>query len=61
MSTNDAIDTAFAFPAALIIPLHFEGWKHFTQNETDLKSAFEAIGIQERLHFLMPGISEQLK
>lgn len=60
MGTNDAIDTAFAFPGANIIPLHFEGWKHFTENETDLKSAFEAVGIKERLHFLRPGISEEL-
>ena len=28
MSTNDAIDTAFGFPAATIIPVHFEGWSH---------------------------------
>ena len=61
MSTNDAIDTAFSFPEALIIPLHFEGWKHFTQNERDLESAFEAIGIKERLRFLKPGISEVLR
>ncbi|HEY2350648.1 MAG TPA: hypothetical protein VGH64_16630 [Puia sp.] len=46
MGTNDAIDTAFAFPSASIIPLHYEGWKHFTQNENDLERAFEAIGIR---------------
>lgn len=61
MSTNDAIDTAFAFPDARIIPLHFEGWKHFTQNDKDLKSAFEAVGIGDKLIFLKPGISEELK
>jgi L-ascorbate metabolism protein UlaG (beta-lactamase superfamily) len=60
MSTNDAIDTAFAFPDALIIPLHYEGWKHFTQNENDLEKAYEAVGIKERLRILKPGILEIL-
>jgi L-ascorbate metabolism protein UlaG (beta-lactamase superfamily) len=55
MSTNDAIDTAFAFPSATIIPLHYEGWKHFTQNESDLEKAFEALGIRDRLKVLKAG------
>jgi L-ascorbate metabolism protein UlaG (beta-lactamase superfamily) len=57
MSTNDAIDTAFAFPDATIIPLHFEGWKHFTQNESDLEKAFEVMGIRDRLKVLKAGIA----
>ena len=60
MGTNDAIDTAFAFPSASIIPLHFEGWKHFTQNENDLEKAFEAIGIRNRLRVLKAGVPEKL-
>ncbi len=60
MSTNDAIDTAFAFPEAMIVPLHYEGWKHFTQNESDLEKAYEAVGIKERLRILKPGILERL-
>lgn len=60
MSTNDAIDTAFAFPEALIIPLHFEGWKHFTQNSNDLEKAFEAVGIRDRLKILKAGVLERL-
>ena len=60
MSTNDAIDTAFAFPEAMIVPLHYEGWKHFTQNENDLEKAYEAVGIKERLRILKPGIVERL-
>ncbi len=30
MGANDAIDTAIAFPNATIIPLHYEGWKHYS-------------------------------
>jgi L-ascorbate metabolism protein UlaG (beta-lactamase superfamily) len=60
MGTNDAIDTAFAFPEATIIPLHYEGWKHFTQNENDLEKTFEALGIRNRLKILKTGVLETL-
>ncbi len=30
MSANDVLDTAHAFPQATIIPVHSEGWEHFT-------------------------------
>ena len=60
MSTNDAIDTAFAFPDSIIIPLHYEGWKHFTQNANDLERSFEAVGIRDRLKILQAGVVERL-
>jgi L-ascorbate metabolism protein UlaG (beta-lactamase superfamily) len=60
MAANDAIDTAFAFPDAVIIPLHYEGWKHFTQNANDLERSFEALGIGGRLKILPAGIAEKL-
>jgi len=60
MGTNDAIDTAFAFPEATIIPLHYEGWKHFTQNENDLEKTFQALGIRNRLKILKTGVLETL-
>jgi L-ascorbate metabolism protein UlaG (beta-lactamase superfamily) len=56
MATNDALDTARAFPNATIIPLHYEGWKHFTQNQNDLLKSFEILGIAQRLKILKAGI-----
>ena len=55
MGANDAIDTANAFPKATIIPLHYEGWKHFTEDENDLKSSYEILGIGNRLKILKAG------
>ncbi len=46
MDVNDAIETAQAFPDALIVPLHYDGWAHFTQNGNDLKSSFETSWIR---------------
>ena len=60
MSANDVLDTAAAFPAATIIPLHYEGWQHFTQDGSDLQRAFTALGIADRLRILAAGVTEQL-
>ena len=34
MDTNDAIETAQAFPEAAIVPVQYEGWMHFKQTTT---------------------------
>lgn len=56
MDANDAIDTAHAFPDATIIPLHYEGWAHFSQSGDDLVQSFKALGIGARLRLLEPGV-----
>jgi L-ascorbate metabolism protein UlaG (beta-lactamase superfamily) len=56
MDNNDAIDTALAFPRATIIPLHYEGWSHYTQNEKDLQASYQVMGIDQRLKILEAGV-----
>jgi len=60
MSTNDAIDTAFAFPLATIIPVHFEGWSHYTETGEMLRESFAAMGIANRLNILEAGVKTAL-
>ena len=56
MDTNDAIETARAFPDAVIVPLHTDGWAHFRQNGDDLKSTFDTLGFGSRLKLLVPAL-----
>jgi L-ascorbate metabolism protein UlaG (beta-lactamase superfamily) len=30
MNANDAVETTHAFPDAVIVPVHYEGWAHFS-------------------------------
>jgi L-ascorbate metabolism protein UlaG (beta-lactamase superfamily) len=55
MGTNDAIDTAAEFPQAIIIPLHAEGWSHYTEHNEDLVEAFKILGVDSQLKILEPG------
>jgi L-ascorbate metabolism protein UlaG (beta-lactamase superfamily) len=49
MSTNDAIEAAVAFDGADIVPVHYEGWAHFTQSQEDLARAYRTVGLAGRL------------
>jgi L-ascorbate metabolism protein UlaG (beta-lactamase superfamily) len=60
MNTNDAIETANAFPNATIVPLHYQGWKHFTQNQDDITQAFAVLGLADRLRVLEAGVATTL-
>lgn len=57
MDTNDAIETAHAFADATIVPVHYEGWGHFTQHRDELDKSFAALGIGGRLQWLEPGVA----
>ena len=61
MDTNDTIETARAFPDAMIIPLHTDGWAHFKQNARDLRASFDVLGFGARLKLLEPGVATPIK
>lgn len=56
MDVNDAIETAAAFPDALVVPLHCDSWRHLTQSAEDLQRSFDALGLGKRLLLLKPGV-----
>lgn len=60
MNVNDAIETAHAFPRAAIVPVHCDSWAHFTQDRDDLVRSFKALGIEQRLRLLEPGVAREV-
>jgi hypothetical protein len=61
MDTNDAIETAHGFADATIVPVHHEGWAHFTQGRHDLERSFAALGLADRLQGLEPGVATTIE
>lgn len=55
MDANDVLETARAFPAATIAPVHTDGWAHFTETVDDLARSFAVLGERSRLLALEPG------
>jgi L-ascorbate metabolism protein UlaG (beta-lactamase superfamily) len=51
----EAVQAAHAMPHAAIVPLHFEGWEHFSESRREVEDAFRAAGLTERLEWPTPG------
>jgi hypothetical protein len=48
--------TATTFAGAAIVPIHTDGWAHFTESGDDLEKAFKALGHGGRMRWLQPGV-----
>jgi L-ascorbate metabolism protein UlaG (beta-lactamase superfamily) len=49
LSSDHAADAAKILGVRAVVPVHFEGWTHFTQGADQLRAAFAGNGISDRL------------
>lgn len=52
LTSVQAARAAVVLGARHVVPLHFEGWAHFSQGRDTLEPAFAATGLSDRLHLL---------
>lgn len=55
--TMDTIETARAFPDAVIVPVHTDESAHFRQSAQHLHACFETLGFGSRLKLLELGVA----
>ena len=55
MTAEDGIQAARAFSHATIVPLHYEGWKHFTESREVIERSFNDAGIGPRVRWMELG------
>jgi L-ascorbate metabolism protein UlaG (beta-lactamase superfamily) len=60
LDSDQAARAAQRLDAGVVIPVHTEGWQHFTQGPDTIADAFARRGEQERLVLLGPGESTTL-
>ncbi|HWB93905.1 MAG TPA: MBL fold metallo-hydrolase [Puia sp.] len=51
MTVEESIKAARLFEHAEIVPLHFEGWEHFSQGRDEVIRQYTAAGLQNRLYW----------
>ncbi len=54
LNAADAVRLTRELDPRTVVPLHFEGWKHFRQGRDDVERAFESAGLSERLRWPEP-------
>lgn len=52
MTATEAVELAKYFKNATIIPVHFEGWAHFTESKPEIEAAFHEAGLSHRLKWM---------
>jgi L-ascorbate metabolism protein UlaG (beta-lactamase superfamily) len=55
LSAEAAAEAAGVLGSRAVVPVHYEGWAHFTQGAAELRDAFDAAGIADRLVVPDPG------
>jgi hypothetical protein len=59
-TAGEAVAAARAFPEALVVPLHFEGWAHFSESRPEIDRASAAAGLADRLRWPIAGQAMEL-
>jgi L-ascorbate metabolism protein UlaG (beta-lactamase superfamily) len=55
LSSPASAEAARILRARYVVPVHSEGWAHFTQGHDTLRTAFDSAGLTDRLVLLEPG------
>ena len=53
MTVEESIKAAHLFDKAAIVPLHFEGWEHFTEGRDEIIRQYTAAGLLHRLRWAL--------
>lgn len=54
-TADEAVILVRHMPHAWIVPLHVEGWAHFTEGRSVIEETFQRAGLSDRLIWLEPG------
>lgn len=60
LSSEMAAEAATILSGAQVVPVHTDGWAHFTQGGQTLPAAFERAGLPEMLQLTPPGVTVRL-
>lgn len=60
LTAQEGVNVARALPEARIIPLHFDGWRHFSESRSDIEQAFREAGLENRLVWGEPGVAVRI-
>jgi L-ascorbate metabolism protein UlaG (beta-lactamase superfamily) len=60
LNSKDAALTAKALKIKNVIPLHYEGWSHFSEKKSQIEPHFRSENSQCKIQWLTPGIRTQI-
>jgi len=61
LTSAEAVEAAHLLAPATIVPVHTEGWAHFTEGPDQFAQAFAAAGLTDRLRLLEHGVATEVR
>ncbi len=61
LTSAEAVEAAHLLAPATILPVHTEGWAHFTEGPDQFAQAFAAAGLTDRLQLLEHGVATEVR
>ncbi len=61
MNAKEAARVASEFGLKTLLPIHYEGWKHFRENRAAAEQEFAAAGVADRVRWLPAGVAETVE
>jgi L-ascorbate metabolism protein UlaG (beta-lactamase superfamily) len=61
MNAAEAVRVARDFGLKTLVPIHYEGWKHFRQGRAEIEAAFREAGIEDRVRWLEAATPQTLE
>ena len=59
LTSAQLVGAVALLPHAVVVPVHTEGWAHFSESPADVQSAFDNAGLADRVNLLDPGSPTQ--
>ena len=60
MNAKEAARVASELGLKTLLPIHYEGWKHFRETRADAEREFASAGIADRVRWLPAGVAERV-
>ncbi|GAA1609619.1 MULTISPECIES: MBL fold metallo-hydrolase [Kribbella] len=60
LTSTDSVEAAHILGDARIVPVHTEGWTHFSEGPEQFLAAFREAGSEDRVEMLVPGVPKTI-
>ncbi|KAL7409675.1 beta-lactamase superfamily domain-containing protein [Mrakia frigida] len=60
MDARDAVKIVRELNVPVLVPLHYEGWGHFSQFGEELRNVLEAENVMDKICFVEPGVEKRV-
>ena len=59
-TAEESVEAARALGSAIVVPVHYEGWEHYSESRSEIERTFAAAGLAGHLRWPAPGAPTEI-